>query len=322
VAPKVAEAEKVGEVPLGDEWSYRRLDLNALTLDHGRVKLEDDKYGDLLPIWKVQRTLIQAGIGLNFSVQYEFESKKESKEDRQIYLVLESPEKYAIKVNGQGVKYEDIGYWVDTTFKKISIGKLVKRGRNIIEITGKTDFETEIESCYIVGDFGVENHEDKSFTLIEEPHMLKSRNLVHQGYPFFAGTIFLTQEVEVPKQKGRAVLEIDGLNTVVATVLVNGKEAGHIFIRPHEIEITDFLKEGKNTIEIQLTNSLRNLLGPHHHRAGEPVFVSPETFSDELNWTETCQFVSLGVSKAKIVFMANLKSSHQKLNVNANLIYG
>ncbi|MEM2936666.1 MAG: hypothetical protein QW231_05780, partial [Candidatus Bathyarchaeia archaeon] len=246
--------------------------------------------------------LTRAGIGLNFSVQYEFESKIESTENRQIYLVLESPEKYAIKVNGKGVKYEDTGYWVDTTFKKISIGKLVKGGRNTIEIAGKTDFETEIESCYIVGDFGVENREDKSFALTDELPMLKSGNLVYQGYPFFAGTISLTQEVEIPKPRGRAVLEIEGLNTVVATVLVNGKKAGHIFIRPHEIEITNLLKEGANIIEIQLTNSLRNLLGPHHHRAGEPIFVGPETFSDELNWTEAYQFVPLGLSKTYIKF--------------------
>ncbi len=302
VAPKAAKAEKVGEVPLGDEWSYKRLDLNALTLDQGRLKLEDDKYSELLPIWKAQRTLTQAGIGLNFSVQYEFESHLKSAEGRQIYLALESPEKYAIKVNGKEVKYEDIGYWVDTTFKKISIGKLVKRGRNTIEIAGKTDFETEIESCYIVGDFGVENREDKSFALTEESHMLKSGNLVHQGYPFFAGTISLIQTVEILKAKGRAVLEIDGLNTVVATVLVNGKEAGQIFIKPHETEITDLLKAGKNAIEIQLTNSLRNLLGPHHHKAGEPVSVGPGTFSDELNWTEAYQFVPLGVSKTYIRF--------------------
>jgi len=304
VTPKAAKAEKIREIPLGDEWSYKRLDFNALTLDHGRVKLEDGEYGEPLPIWKVQRTLVRAGVGLNFSVQYEFGSKIETTEGRQIYLVLESPEKYAIKVNAQEIKYEDIGYWVDTTFKKISVGKLVKRGRNTIETAGKTDFETEIESCYIAGDFRVENLGDMSFALIEEPESLKSGNLVYQGYPFFAGAISLIQKVEIPKAKGRAVLEIDGLNTVVATVLVNGKEAGHIFIKPHKVEITDFLKEGKNTIEIQLTNSLRNLLGPHHHKAGEPVFVGPETFSDELNWTETFHLVPYGLNKARIKLLS------------------
>ncbi|MEM2936492.1 MAG: glycosyl hydrolase, partial [Candidatus Bathyarchaeia archaeon] len=51
LAPKAAETEKIiTEILLGDEWSYRRLDLNALTLDYGRVKLENEKYGDLLPI--------------------------------------------------------------------------------------------------------------------------------------------------------------------------------------------------------------------------------------------------------------------------------
>ena len=38
------------------------------------------------------------------------------------------------------------------------------------------------------------------------------------------------------------------------------------------------LKAGKNILEIELTNSLRNMLGPLHLEEGECLGVSPGTF--------------------------------------------
>ncbi len=304
LASEDAKAQEISEISLGDKWRYRRLGLNALTLDYCRVKLENGEYGELLPVWKAHGAVLRSGIGSSFSVQYEFENSLEPTEDTQIYFVLETPEKYEIKVNAQGVRYKDAGYWVDTTFRKMDIGRLVKRRRNTVGVSGRVDFETEIESCYIVGDFGVENQEDTNFRLLKELGKLKSGNLVYQGYPFFAGTISLTQDFEIPKAKGRAMLEIDGLNAVVAKILVNGRDAGYVFVKPHKIEITDLIKEGTNTVEIQLINSLRNLLGPHHHKPGEPIWVGPEAFSDELNWTDTYQFVPYALGGVRIKLLS------------------
>ena len=46
--------------------------------------------------------------------------------------------------------------------------------------------------------------------------------------------------------------------------------------------------------------TLHNLLGPHHHRNGEILAVSPATFSDWLNWTDDYTFVRFGVEGASI----------------------
>ena len=47
---------------------------------------------------------------------------------------------------------------------------------------------------------------------------------------------------------------------VIATVLVNGKDAGVSWIAPHSLNATDVLKEGENTLEIQVTNQWTNRL--------------------------------------------------------------
>jgi hypothetical protein len=47
-------------------------------------------------------------------------------------------------------------------------------------------------------------------------------------------------------------------------VLVNGKPAGHITAPPYECDVTQQIKRGRNTIEVQVIGTLKNTLGPHH----------------------------------------------------------
>ena len=55
----------------------------------------------------------------------------------------------------------------------------------------------------------------------------------------------------------------------VAKVVVNGKLAGHVAHQPWELDVTDHIRPGKNTIELVVVGTLKNTLGPHH--AGEMV---------------------------------------------------
>jgi hypothetical protein len=60
----------------------------------------------------------------------------------------------------------------------------------------------------------------------------------------------------------------------VATVIVNKQAAGIVAYPPYKLDITRFLKVGNNSIEVKVTGSLKNLLGPHHN-SPKPGLVSP-----------------------------------------------
>ncbi|MEM3693943.1 MAG: glycosyl hydrolase [Candidatus Bathyarchaeia archaeon] len=307
------------EIPLGKRWLLRRRDPNALTLDYCRLKIEDGagEWSSPMPVWKAHRTLSRLGLGTRFSVKYSFEAYLEPKAEDKVCLVLESPEKYSVKVNGTQVSYEETyGWWIDKTFKRIPIGSLLKRGENTVEITGKVgfyremiagtdshDFETELESAYIIGDFSVESLGGGRFRLLEEDpqRMVDSEDLGRQGYPFFAGRVSLIQELELPRLEGKILLSMEGLHAILAIVSINGVEAGKVFMKPLEVDVTGLLKEGRNLIEIKLVGSLRNLLGPHHHKSGELFSVGPGSFMDELNWTDEYCFVPFGLEDAKLL---------------------
>lgn len=61
--------------------------------------------------------------------------------------------------------------------------------------------------------------------------------------------------VSVPKWKGSLV-----------QVWVNGVKAGIVFVEPYCLDITDFIKTGKNNIEIRVVGGMDNFIGPHHNR--------------------------------------------------------
>jgi hypothetical protein len=60
----------------------------------------------------------------------------------------------------------------------------------------------------------------------------------------------------------------------VAEVRVNGKSAGVIGWQPYELPIGNLAKPGENVVEVLVTGSLKNLLGPHHGNIARGL-VSP-----------------------------------------------
>lgn len=66
---------------------------------------------------------------------------------------------------------------------------------------------------------------------------------------------------------------------------------------PYSVDITDHVVNGKNEISIELVNSLRNLLGPHHHADGELYAVGPHSYKAEEKWTDQYCFVRFGIEE-------------------------
>ena len=108
-----------------------------------------------------------------------------------------------------------------------------------------------------------------------------------EGYPFYAGEFVLARSFtfEGKAKDKRYFLNLGGVEAAVIKVSLNGKEVGKVAWSPWQIEITDELRKGKNDITLTLVNTLRNLLGPHHHRDGELIGVGPKSFTGHSTWT-------------------------------------
>ena len=182
----------------------------------------------------------------------------------------------------------------------------------------------DLESIYILGDFRVVNSESGEYVLTDDDNRVTTGDLSKNGYPFYRGTfVYETSFNYENRDEDKLMLALNDMGGIIARIFVNGEDAGKIKWRPMEVDITGLVKPGANSLRIELTNSCRNLLGPHHHVSGELFGVGPDSFGAEAGycgvenhcrgaapeqhmnaWTDKYTFVKTGLTVApKLVFM-------------------
>lgn len=319
------------------DWQIKSDD-NALTLDYCDVYFDGELVYQNLPVSDVQEKALAFGRKVNTKVVFKFAVKDLSFANCD--LVVETPEVFDITVNGQSIDKNVNGFYFDTSFKVIDIFKYITEGENEIALTcdfvqsetvyenaknslifeserNKLSYDMEIEAIYLKGDFAVKSDNafeslernalrtNGEFYLTKAPNTLASGDVVTQGFPFFAGSITFKKKIilTAAECKNRSI-KFARLGSTVVKIKVNGKEAQKIMWQPYEVDVSALLLEGENDIEITITGSLRNLLGPFHLSDGENHWVAPKCFFHESpvwckginpNWTDSYCFVEFGM---------------------------
>ena len=138
-------------------------------------------------------------------------------------------------------------------------------------------YDTSIETTYLKGDFVV----NKDMVIEKRKKFPQITSALYKyGYPFFKGEIVLHGKLEKPKT-GRAILSLRG-RFMAAEIKINGQKTK--FVLDDKGDITNYLKEGKNSVQITLKSSLRNLFGPHHYHSEDNLYVSPFHFTFRGKW--------------------------------------
>ncbi|MBK7259439.1 MAG: hypothetical protein IPI01_16885 [Ignavibacteriae bacterium] len=190
---------------------------------------------------------------------------------RGMRAVVERPGVFRVAVNGTPVKPLKGQWWLDKSFGVYEIGAFVKPGDNVITVIAQPfTIHTELEPVYVLGNFSLENAQ-RAFTMVPAtPVRMGPWN--EQGMPFYAAGMKYTQVVSKDAKKGKSAaakycVQLGKWKGVVASVMVNGKDAGIIAFAPSNLDITKLMKIGKNTVSVIVYGSLKNTLGPHH---GDP----------------------------------------------------
>ncbi len=121
-----------------------------------------------------------------------------------------------------------------------------------------------LEPIRIFGDFTVLKTGDSGMGAEIKAGMLKQKinckSWTEIGYPFYSGSAIYSSEFDLSDiDDSRYFLCFSDLHDI-AEVEINGKKAGKILWKPYEVEITDFIKKGKNNVSIKVTNSIYNML--------------------------------------------------------------
>lgn len=289
-------------VPLPDTWQFARNEKNVLVMDRISASLDGGKtwwdedmefrirgrlaehFGTTDALqwqpWVAIRKGVFNGKGGPVVLRYKFKSAVDH--PKSAYLVMEDIAKGEVKVNGQKLDTSKAIWHWDRGFGQVEITDQVKKGENTVEFAFDYDFLSEVEAAYIVGDFGVRLANPYEGEIIEEPCELYNGSWMQQGYPFFSGMMTYRTTFKSPVDEKRTFLRLNRPSGIMYKVRVNGRPAGKILWRPFELELTEFLKAGRNELEIEVVSSRQNTFGPLHERDGEDFpYCGPNAFEDE-----------------------------------------
>ncbi|MBE5816400.1 MAG: hypothetical protein E7315_01585 [Clostridiales bacterium] len=276
---------------------------NYFTLDCLRYSLDGVNYSESLHHMGVFDELLKKRYVGRVYLKYEVEIRDVPSE---CVLLAEDTNTVSITVNGKkvgkscGEEYDALVYDI-ADMLKAGMNEIVIEidyfqseqvyyalfGENVTEsLKNCLAYDTTIEAIYLKGSFGVygdftdgENEDYRCATgLYIGKQKSKIQDIVEDGFPFFAGDIVLKQTVNVEDTNSELIIP---WSFHLIDVKVNGEYAGRMMFSKR-LDISKYLKEGENEIEITLTISNRNLYGPFH--VLKETSVGPDTFERMGTW--------------------------------------
>ncbi|MBE6625961.1 MAG: hypothetical protein E7628_02095 [Ruminococcaceae bacterium] len=282
---------------------------NIMTLDMPAYSFDGENYEEPLYIMGVRDMLLRMRHEGKVYLKFNFKAETAPKT---LKLVAE-PMYERITVNGTPVTPNG-DWWFDRSFTVMDVAEQIKAGENeiIVEVNhyqsdyvyyvlygGVSEalrncivFDTEIESMYLVGDFGLrldgevtegEREStlfDGEFTMTALSDTVSSTDAVTDGYPFFGGSMELEFDYDY-KDGDATVLKLDGR---YATAEVTVGNVTKKIMWKNTIDLSDVLNVGKNTIRVKLTCAMRNTMGPHHYIEDELLIVGRQMWTFENEW--------------------------------------
>jgi hypothetical protein len=277
-------------------WSFRRVAPNSLVLDRCAYRIGDEAFSreillnDAQEEWRKRFGLLTvrdmtratqpwkrlqdpenlkpvAPLALRYTLRVDAPPRSE------VFLVIEDRADFEIRVNGSPVDAPSDGWFMDRSFEKVPIGRLLKRGDNVLELRTTLTAMRLVEDVYIIGDFSVDA---KSFALGREPKRLAAGDWCPQGYPFYTDAMMYETRFRMGEDSvDRVSVELPRFEGTVAAVWVNGERAAVIGWRPYEADVTRFVRPGENRLGIEIVGSPRNLMGPRHLPERYPPWTGP-----------------------------------------------
>lgn len=229
--------------------NYKRQEMNDVLLDMVEFSLDgapfsadreeilkaDDRVRDSLGIerraaWIMQPYLLQQlPEDHTLSLRYSFRS--EIVYDGAL-LAIENPQRCEILFNGKKIDNTPVGWYVDEDIKTIRLPE-IPLGESVIQVTMPFGQKTEVEACYLLGNFGVRVNGTRS-TLIPDPEKISFGSVVEQGMPFYAGNLDYNVEIDLP-DSGDLLVETTMYRGALVKVTLDDGESIESVFAPYKV---------------------------------------------------------------------------------------
>lgn len=319
---EASEQHDAAKSVLGDEIQnmpecvpYSLSEPNVLLLDKARFALDDGELEDEEEVLRLDSKLrSRLGLPLRVSaviqpwaiekktprwsvtLEYSFNSDIDVASP---ILALEDPKLAEIWFNDEPVKYADLGFYTDISIRKTALPP-IKRGTNILRIKLPFDERTDVECCYILGDFGVKV-EGKHAKIVSLPEKLYFDSIVNQGLPFYGGAVSYKIPLDID-QDAEISLQTMHYRAAVITVELDGKKVDTIAYPPY-IASLGKVCAGKHTITVNAYVSRHNCFGHIHCADDKFRWLGPDCWRTQgSSWTYEYRLLPEGIISTPVLY--------------------
>ncbi len=294
---QTGEQEKqdyVDVMPLPIPYAYETEEPNALLLDRAAFSLDGGAWqseDEVLRIdnrcrrlagyptkpsampqpWLVEDAIVSDHrLTLRFTVESEVAIEG-------VKLAVEPQSGMTLLLNGQEVGMEADGYFTDEAIKTYPLPAL-RKGENVLLLSMDFAEKTDVEWCYLLGDFGVQLCGRKA-VLTPPPKTLGFCDLTRQRMPFYAANLRLFSRITV-EEDGEYALKLPKFRCPMMTVSVDGGKEIPVAFSPYTAELGHLCK-GEHTLCVRLMGNRYNCFGPLHLADEGRGWMDPNSWRTE-----------------------------------------
>ena len=214
-------------------------------------------------------------------------------------LALEHADTCTVALNGvSGKKIE--GWYTDKCIGKHALPAIVP-GENVLEVTVPYGKNVNLESMYLLGQFGVEV-QGVYCTLTELPKTITFGDITRQGFPFYGGN--LTYHLKADLAPGKYGIEISAYRAHLLRISVDGDDKGVLAYAPYRLGF-EVSEGGEHAIDVKAFGCRVNTFGQVHHADKTIRWWGPGSWRSEgVEWTYEYSLWAQGVIKSPEIYKA------------------
>lgn len=205
----------------------------------------------------------------SLSLLYEITSEAEVKN---VQLAIEDTGDCEIYWNGKLLQWNG-QFFLDACLRTFAIDK-VETGKNSLLVKIPFGEGTQLEWCYLLGDFGVFCGGTQKL-LTAKPQQIEFGDLTRQLFPFYGGNVTYHCEFQADKAYGK--LAVSNYRGAVVGIRIDGGQEMMIVESPYEIDVPE-LEQGMHRVDIILYGNRFNTFGQLHNCDTREKYFGPKTW--------------------------------------------
>lgn len=215
-----------------------------------------------------------------------------------LMLAMEEASRVSVRFDGRAISSRTAGWWVDEAIQTIKLPPL-KQGRSELLVSIPFSRKTNLEWCYLLGDFGV-RVAGSSAVVTEPVRRLHFGDWTRQGLPFYAGNVTYHCAIQ---SGGQTMLEAGKFSNPLLSIELDGKPAGKIAFAPYRLKLGKLA--GRHRVAITAYGNRANAFGPLHHTNEKLTWVGPAAWrSQGKDWSYEYNLKRMGILVAPILLQA------------------